>query len=220
MVRRREAGWPLEHVVGWVDFGGHRLSVGRAVFVPRQRSLFLAGLAVRSARRRRAPVLLEAYAGVAPLAATAAAALPGLEVHTTDVDAAALRHARRNLPPGSGVHRGEVLDGLPPSLASRVTLLVAVPPYVPLAAAAQLPHEARVHEPARALFGGADGLDPLRALLRAAPPWLAPGAQVLVELHRDQQDAAAAHAERSGYRAARHDADDGQTTVLALTRSP
>ncbi|MCD6639747.1 MAG: hypothetical protein LT071_07530, partial [Nocardioides sp.] len=50
LVQRRVAGEPLETVVGWVQFGPLRLSVGPGTFVPRQRSLLLAALATRAAR--------------------------------------------------------------------------------------------------------------------------------------------------------------------------
>jgi release factor glutamine methyltransferase len=49
-----------------------------------------------------------------------------------------------------------------------------------------LPPEARVHEPRVALDGGADGLDVLRRVTAAAPLWLAPGGNVLVETSERQ----------------------------------
>ena len=189
------------------------------MFVPRQRSLLLARTATALAWTQPAPVLLEACAGAAPIASTVAHRLAGVQTHASDVDAHALRYARRNLPPDAGVHRGHLLEATPRSLRGRVTLLVAVPPYVPLTAAALLPREAREHEPARALFGGCDGLDVVRELLDTARPRLAPRARVLIELHAGQCTAAAAHAQHAGFAARRHDTLDGQTTVLELLAS-
>jgi len=216
LVRRREAGEPLEQVVGRVVFGKLRLSVGTGVFVPRQRSLLLARAATTAARRQREPVMLEAFAGVAPVASAVRAAVASIEVHASDVDDVALRHAATNLGDDVALHRGDVLTALPRSLRGRVTLLVAVPPYVPVPAGDQLTREAREYEPARALFGGPDGLAHVRSLLDQAAPWLAPDGRVLVELHRDQWPAAAAHAAHTGLRAARRDGSDGQTTLLCL----
>ena len=219
LIRRREAGEPLEHLLGCVDFAGLPLAVGPGVFVPRQRSLLLARTATARARAQPAPVLLEACAGAAPIASTVANRLPAVQTHASDVDAHALRYARRNLPPGAGVHPGHLLEATPRAVRGRVTLLVAVPPYVPLTAAALLPHEAREHEPARALFGGPDGLDVVRELLDTAGPWLAPRARVLIELHASQYQAAAAHAQRACFPARRHDSSDGQTALLELLAS-
>lgn len=221
LTRRREAGEPLEHVVGQVEFAGTRLAVGPRVFVPRQRSLLLARVAVSVVRTQSAPVLLEACAGVAPIASTVARAVPGLQTHASDIDPHALSYARRNLPPGAGVHHGHLLDATPVSVRGRVTLLVAVPPYAPVSAAALLPREAREHEPPRALFGGDDGLDHVRELVDTARPWLAPHARVLIELHRGQYEAAAEHAGRAGFRGRVQHGGDGHTAVLSLapTRS-
>jgi len=217
-IRRREAGEPLEHIVGWVDFGGRRLSVGPGVFVPRQRTLLLARAAVRAAAAAPAPVVVEPFCGAAPVASAVAAAVPGAEVHAADIDPVALVHARRNLPDSAGVHRSDGLVGLPPGLRGRVTVLAAVPPYVPAGQAHLLPRDATEHEPERALVGGADGLAHVRALVGVAGEWLAPGGRLLVELHRGQYGAAAAPGRATGLVARRRAGRDGQTVLLDLHR--
>src|SRR6202034_1660422 len=42
MVDRREAGLPLEQVLGWAEFGGRRIAVEPRVLVPRRRTEYLA----------------------------------------------------------------------------------------------------------------------------------------------------------------------------------
>lgn len=121
--RRRVDGEPLEQLVGQVQFGGLPLSVGPGVYVPRQRTLLLARLAARAARR--APVVLEICSGVAPVAAFVSRAVPRAEVHAADVDPATLVHAHRNLPPGAGVHCGNLLDAAPRRLRGRIGVLIA-----------------------------------------------------------------------------------------------
>jgi release factor glutamine methyltransferase len=73
-----------------------------------------------------------------------------------------------------------------------VDVLVANVPYVPTDAVDLMPPEARLHEPMVALDGGADGLDVLRRVAKAAPEWLAPGGHVLMEIGVAQVDAALA----------------------------
>lgn len=216
LVARRCAGEPLEHVVGQVRFGRLWLSVGPGVFVPRQRSLLLARTAAQLAGAQQAPVLLEVCAGVAPVAAAVQAVVPAAEVHAADICGRALEHATRNLRHDAQVHRGHLTGAAPRSLRGRVTVLAAVPPYAPTSAAHELRREAREHEPARALFGGPDGLDLVRELVDTAGPWLAPGGQVLVELHRNQWESAAGHARRAGFGARRRDGGDGQSCLLRL----
>lgn len=67
-------------------------------------------------------------------------------------------------------------------------LIVANLPYVPSAATRVLSPEVRDHEPWVALDGGRDGLDPLRALLVAAPGYLAAGGHLVVEFGAGQED--------------------------------
>lgn len=218
LTRRRVAGEPLEAIVGWVSFGRLRLAVGPGVFVPRQRSLLLARVTTALARQQPAPVLLEAFCGVAPIAATVVGALPDVAAYVSDVDADALAYARQNVSPLAGTYRGDGFAALPSSLHGRVTLLAAVPPYVPSGAAGFLPREAVDHEPSRALFAGADGLDHIRELISGAAPWVAPDGRVLLEMNRAQLPAAAEHAREARFLVRRHPGTDGQTVVLELRR--
>ncbi|WP_235537305.1 putative protein N(5)-glutamine methyltransferase [Nocardioides sp. Soil805] len=179
LVLRRLSGEPLETVLGWVDFAGHRLVVAPGVFVPRRRTELLARVAASYAGP--ASTLLELCCGVAPVAAVVTAG----EVHASDVDPVALECARRNVAHGS-LHLSDLYDALPDALRGRVDVLVANAPYVPTDRIALMPPEARDHEPAVALDGGADGVDLHRRIAAGAPAWLAPGGVLLVETSPDQ----------------------------------
>jgi release factor glutamine methyltransferase len=185
LVARREAGEPLETVLGWVDFAGRRLAVAPGVFVPRRRTELLARLA--AACTGGTGTLLELCCGVAPVAAVVTAS----EVHASDVDPVALDCARRNVPHGT-VHRSDLYAALPDALRGRVDVLAANAPYVPTDRLALMPPEARDHEPLAALDGGADGLEVLRRVVADARRWLAPGGHLLTELGDDQVPAALA----------------------------
>lgn len=217
LCERRERGEPLEQLVGWVDFGGLRLSLGPGVFIPRQRTLFLAGLALKAARECQSPTVLEAFAGVAPVAAWVRHHLPGVTVHASDIDAAALGHARENLGADAGLFHGKGLSALPPGLLGSIDVLVAVPPYVPEEEAAFMSRESRDHEPGAAVYAGKDGLDFIRDLMGETMPWLSPSGRVLLEMNRGQLTAAAAHAEATGYTSRRFIEHDGHTGVLSLS---
>lgn len=180
LVRRRIEGRPLEYLLGWVEFCGLRLALDDGVFVPRRRTEFL----VRCAAEEAEPgaVVADLCCGCGAVGAALAAAVPAIELHAVDLDAAAVRCARRNLAAvGGHVHRGDLCRPLPAALRGRVAVMVANAPYVPTAALATMPPEARLHEPRGALDGGDDGLGLYRRLAAAAPRWLAPGGRLLVE---------------------------------------
>lgn len=185
MVARRVEGEPLEHVVGWAEFCGLRVLVAPGVFVPRVRTELLVREAVRLTASHALVVDLACGSGALGLAVLTA--VPGVELVAADLDPVAVACARRNLEPlGATVLQGDLFAALPASLRGRVDVLLANVPYVPTAAIALLPGEARLHEPHLALDGGDDGLDVLRRVAAEAPAWLSPGGRLLVEVSERQ----------------------------------
>jgi release factor glutamine methyltransferase len=136
-------------------------------------------------------VVVDLCCGSGAVGAALLAAVPGLEVYAADNDPAAVACARRNLPP-ERVFEGDLYDALPTALRGQVAAVVANAPYVPTAAIATMPPEARDHEHRGALDGGADGLDVHRGVAAGAPAWLAPGGRTLIETSRAQAPGTAA----------------------------
>lgn len=200
MVERRVNGLPLEHVVGWAQFRGLRIVVDPEVFVPRRRTEFLVELATERAEHaehalrqgaRSGAVVLDLCCGSGALGVAVASGLARttgpVELHSADLDPAAVNCARRNVADlGGHVYVGDLYEPLPPALRGRVDILLANVPYVPSDAVALLPSEAREHEPRIALDGGPDGLDIARRVAAGAPHWLAPGGQLLIETSERQ----------------------------------
>ncbi|HET9380763.1 MAG TPA: putative protein N(5)-glutamine methyltransferase [Streptomyces sp.] len=201
LVARRAAGTPLEHVLGWAEFRGLRVTLEPGVFVPRRRTEFLVGQALAQAPPDTA-VVVDLCCGSGAVGAALATALntgahggaPGrVELHAADIDPAAVRCARRNLAALGGLaHTGDLFRALPGDLRGRIAVLTANVPYVPSGEVPLLPSEAREHEPLVALDGGPDGLDVLRRVAAGASGWLAPGGCLLVETGERQVPAAMA----------------------------
>jgi release factor glutamine methyltransferase len=213
LVRQRVAGTPLEYLLGWVEFDGLRIAVEPGVFVPRRRTELL----VREAARRAPPraVVVELCCGAGAIAAALTARLDDPEVYAVDLDPAAVRCARRNLP-GGHVYTGDLDAPLPSRLERRVDVLVANAPYVPTGEIGLMPPEARDHEPRVALDGGADGLDVARRVVAVAPRWLAPAGALLIETSERQAPALVEAAGTAGLRAVVvHDENTGGTAVRA-----
>jgi release factor glutamine methyltransferase len=199
LVERRAAGEPLEQVIGWAEFCGRRVFVDPGVFVPRRRSEFLVAVAVGLVRARgphepARPVIADLCCGTGALGLAAASGLAGpgglavsglagpvlagtggrVELHSSELDPAAVACARRNVePPGGQVYQGDLFTALPGSLRGRVDVLICNAPYVPTSQIAFMPAEARDHEALLALDGGTDGLAVLRRVAAGAPGWLA-----------------------------------------------
>ncbi|MFI9331296.1 putative protein N(5)-glutamine methyltransferase [Kitasatospora sp. NPDC052868] len=217
MVRRRAEGRPLEHVAGWAEFCGLRIGVDEGVFVPRRRSEFLVSSAAALVGEGALVVDLCCGSGALGAAVAAAVGYP-VELHAADVDAAAVRCARRNLAGvAAGVYEGDLFEALPGALRGRVEVLIANVPYVPSADIELLPAEARVHEARPALDGGADGLEVLRRVARSAPEWLAPGGALLFETSERQAATALAVAGEAGLSPVLGWCEDLDATVVTAT---
>jgi release factor glutamine methyltransferase len=191
MVGRRVAGEPLEQVLGWAEFCGQRILLDPGVFVPRRRTELMVREAVRLVSGAAEPVVVDLCCGSGAVGAAVSALLPAVEVYATDLDPAAVRCARRNLTAPGRVLEGDLFEALPPALRGRVDVVAANTPYVPTAAIATMPPEARDHEPTMALDGGADGLAVAGRVAVQAPSWLAPGGSLLVETGQRQAAALA-----------------------------
>jgi release factor glutamine methyltransferase len=194
MVERRAAGLPLEQVLGWAEFCGLRIAVDPGVFVPRRRTEFLVEQGALLARP--GVIVVDLCCGAGAIGAALAAAAEHAELYAVDIDPAAARCARRNVP--GPVYEGDLYQPLPARLRGRVGIVTANVPYVPTGEIAFLPPEARAHEPRVALDGGPDGLDVLRRVAAGAPTWLAPGGHLLIETSERQAPLAATAFEANG----------------------
>lgn len=212
LLAARIAGEPLEPLVGWAGFCGRRVLVDPGVFVPRQRT----GLLVREAIALAPPraIVVDLCCGTGAVALAVSAEIPGATVLAADLDAAAVRNARRNLPDAE-VREGDLYAALPDRLRGRIDVLLVNAPYVPTGSIRLMPPEARLYEPVLALDGGHDGTAVQRRVAAEAASWLAPGGALLIEVARDQAAAVAAAlvAGRLSARIVRDDALDATAVI-------
>ena len=195
LVDRRASRVPLQHLTGSAPFRYLEVAVGPGVFVPRPETEAVAGWCIDVLQARdpsnRAPVVVDLCTGSGVIALSIAHEVRGATVHAVEREAAAYEWARRNAA-GTGVivHRGDAAHALA-ELDGTVDLVVSNPPYLPDAHRDQVDPEVRDHDPAAALWGGADGLDGPRMIEAAGRRLLRDGGLVAVE-HADDQGPAVA----------------------------
>jgi len=191
MVARREAGEPLQYVVGRWGFRHLDLMVDPRVLIPRPETEEVAGLAVDEVRARPGEVIVaDLGTGSGAIALALAFECPSARVLATDVCADALRVARANLA-GLGraarrvsLHEGSWFEALPDTARGEIDVLVSNPPYV--ADADVVPAVVDDWEPRRALRSGPAGLDALTAIVDGADDWVRPGGVAVVEMAPSQ----------------------------------
>jgi release factor glutamine methyltransferase len=177
---------PLQHLTGRAPFRHLELAVGPGVFVPRPETEALVGWALERLAGLDEPVVVDLGSGSGAIALSIAHEHPGARVHAVEHDPVAVEWTRTNAA-GSTVEvlAGDMTDpALLRDLDGTVDLVVSNPPYVP--DGARVPREVADHDPPLALWGGPDGLDVVRGLLRTAARLLRPGGWLGIE-HADQQ---------------------------------
>jgi release factor glutamine methyltransferase len=183
LIERRRAREPVAYIRGTQEFWGRDFEVTPDVLIPRPETELSIEIVAALAGRQARPTIADVGTGSGCIAITLALECPAAEVWATDVSAAALAVARTNARRLGAQDRvrfveGSYLAGVPRAL----DLVVSNPPYVAARDAGGLSPEVVDHEPAVALFGGADGFRDVRALLREASTALAPGGWLVMEI--------------------------------------
>ena len=191
--RRRTQREPVAYILGRKGFRTIELEVDGRVLIPRPETEHLVEAALDLPRGAR---VADVGTGSGAVALALKAERPDLQVIATDSSAAALAVARANAQRlGLDVElvHGDLLEPVDGVLDA----VLSNPPYVADADRGSLAPEITRHEPAEALFAGADGLDLIR---RLAPAAAAAGATLLaLEVGVGQAAAAAEIVRAAGF---------------------
>ena len=201
LIRLRAERTPLQHLTGRIGFRQVELEVGPGVFVPRPETESMAGWVIDALRADGAgpAVLLELGLGSGAISAAVLDEVPAVTVFGVELDEPAFDYAERNLASWIAAGRArlalaDMAEALTvwPELAGRCDVVVSNPPYIPLDAYESVAPEARDHDPALALWSGADGLAATRVVAAVAGAALRPGGWVASEHAEVQAESAPA----------------------------
>jgi ribosomal protein L3 glutamine methyltransferase len=190
---RCSSGKPLAYLLGSAWFAGLEFEVTADVLVPRSP---LAELILDRFQPWVEPDcverVLDLCTGSGCIAIAAASALPRAQVDASDISAAALQVAGRNvrrhgLADRVTLLRSDLFRSLPPK---RYDLIIANPPYVPRDDLPGLPSEYRA-EPSLGLAAGDDGLDAVLRILLDAPGFLVQDGVLICEVGESEERLAA-----------------------------
>ncbi|HXG56574.1 MAG TPA: peptide chain release factor N(5)-glutamine methyltransferase [Vicinamibacterales bacterium] len=200
LLRRRGAREPVAQILGRREFWGLDFDLTPDVLIPRPETEILVEEAIDFAGGHPCRLVIDVGTGSGCIAVAVAHALPVTRVIAIDASLPALDVARRNVTNHDVADRitcrhGDVLAGV----SETADLILSNPPYVPDADAATMQAEVVRFEPHAALFGGADGLDIMRRLMRQAPTRLASGGRLVVEFGFGQEAGVRALAGKSGW---------------------
>jgi release factor glutamine methyltransferase len=191
LVARRAAHEPVAYITGTRGFWTIDLAVGPGALVPRPDSEALLIAAAAHFAPEAPTTILDLGTGPGTLLLAALDGWPHAQGLGVDRSADALRYARDNAARLGMAGRARFVQGdWAAAIAARFDLVLANPPYIGIGES--LPDEVRAHEPATALFAGADGLDDYRVLAGQLPRLITPSGCAAVEIGHTQAAAVAA----------------------------
>ncbi len=182
---RRLKGEPTAYIIGRHEFYGLDFIIERNVIIPRPETELMVEKAIVLVERRGFTTIADIGTGSGAIAISLALNLPRVTVYATDISAAALEVAARNVKKHGVEERvvlfqGNLLEPLP----ARVDLIIANLPYVRSVA---IPKEGPLsYEPALALDGGEDGLRVITLFLSRVAPKLNAEGCLLMEIGQGQ----------------------------------
>ncbi len=185
LVKRRGAREPLQHLIGFVDFAGLRITCDKRALIPRPETEEFIEILNGEFAAKPPLRILDLGTGSGVLALAFAKIFPSAQVVATDISSDALELAQEN----AAIHKlsdkvsfrlGNWFESLPKN-ESAFDLIVSNPPYLSHQEWECTQPEVRAHDPKLALVSENEGFDHLFDILTAAKQHLCPGGLLAME---------------------------------------
>ncbi|HER44157.1 MAG TPA: peptide chain release factor N(5)-glutamine methyltransferase [Candidatus Eisenbacteria bacterium] len=186
VLKRRADHYPLQYLIGSVEFYSLPFAVREGVFIPRPETELLVEWVEEAFDGERGARFIEFGVGSGVIAGSLARRHPGWRGFAFDKSKEAVALSKENLERLEiGKERVSVFaaDGFEAvSAAGAFDLLVANPPYIPTGSIGALQREVSLYENRAALDGGADGLSFYPLLAASGRRILRPGGMIALEI--------------------------------------
>ena len=199
LVEKRVRRIPLQHILGEQGFRRLVLEVGPGVFIPRPETELLVESTVRYLKDKKQDrnIVIDLCAGSGAISLALATEVGNSDVYAVEKSVDAFSYLAKNVAAHQDLMKtvnskfvalnASILESITEfeKLIGTVDALVSNPPYIPNKMIPREP-EVKNHEPEMALFGGNDGLDFVRVVIKLAQDLLKPGGFIAIE-HADVQ---------------------------------
>lgn len=201
---RLATGEPIAYVIGFCDFLGCRVDLSRRPLIPRPETEYWVEKMIARMREESAgrPLrCLDIFSGSGCIGIALLKHLPNTSVDFTDADASCLEQIRINLKKNNiALKRARIIHSdIFETIEGRYDYIFANPPYIAEKRKNRVEESVMRYEPARALWGGEDGLRYIRRFLDEVSRYLAPGGILAMEFDDTQKETIAAYITGRGF---------------------
>jgi len=182
---------PIQYLCGITFWRDLKLKVTNKVLIPRSETELIVDIVFDIFRKKSEKLFFaELGTGSGAISISLALAYPFSEGVATDIDQDALEIATKNYTNSSkqsnlSFYCGNWWSPLE-NFKGKIDLAISNPPYIPKDTYEKLPKEVKNFEPKVALYGGEDGLNHIREIIRKAPLFLKEKGWLILENHFDQ----------------------------------
>lgn len=189
VMEQRLNHYPLQYIIGEWSFYGLNFYVGEGCLIPRADTETLVDTAFDFLKNNEKAKVLDLCAGSGCVGITIANRYKETDVTLVEKYDVPYSYCERNIHRNPSetlrVIKADIFEWIP---QEKYDLIVSNPPYISASDMEELRDEVLV-EPDSALYGGEDGLDFYRVILRRFTPYLKEGGRLAVEIGYDQRDA-------------------------------
>jgi len=223
LVRKRATGYPVQYLIGEVEFFGHSFLCDERALIPRPETELLVELGLKILRQNpheNRPRILDVGTGSGVIALSLALEFPQADIEAVDISEEALALASENarrlgLENRVSFSKSDILSHF--ASGKHFELIISNLPYIPTAERPTLAREVQC-EPLLALDGGHDGLQWIGRLIHQATGFLARGGYIALEIGYNQAQNVQKLLEQSAYTAISIERDYQQIERLITAR--
>ncbi|MEE0945782.1 MAG: peptide chain release factor N(5)-glutamine methyltransferase [Acutalibacteraceae bacterium] len=198
VMEQRMNHYPLQYIIGEWSFYGLNFFVGEGCLIPRADTEVLVDTAFGFLEKKPTAKVLDLCAGSGCVGITIANRYKETDVTLVEKYDVPYSYCEKNIHRNPSetlrVIKADIFDWTP---KEKYDLIVSNPPYISAADMEKLSSEV-LCEPDSALYGGEDGLDFYRVILRRFLPFLSEGGRLAVEVGYDQKDTVTALFKEAG----------------------